>query len=99
MSRRDLKALTDTALTMTTYRKAIPCIDNLHREEFLSSGGGTSVFLQLIAVSSLVVFSSTSTDRAEPLYNPCVYLYTSIMSPLFRRYESEGRASFFSRLV
>ena len=52
MSSRDLKALTDTALTMTTYRKAIPCIDNSHREEFQSSSGGTSVFLQLIAVSS-----------------------------------------------
>ena len=40
-----------------------------------------------------MVFSSTSTlttDRAETLYNPCVYNYldTSIMSPLFRRYES-----------
>ena len=30
-----------------------------------------------------MVFSSISTGRADTLYNPCVYLYTSIMSTLF----------------
>ena len=40
MSRRDLNALIDN---MT--RKAIPVINNSHRKEFQSSGGGTSLFL------------------------------------------------------
>ena len=48
------------------------------------------------AYSCVLLWSSPPLQpEAEPsLYNP-----TSIMSPLFRRYESEGRASFFSRLA
>ena len=87
-----LRAVTDTTID-NIYRKAIPGFDNSHREECLSSIGGTSIFLQLCP---LVVFSSTSTGRVETLYSPCVYLYTSIMSPIFRRHESEGRDSFYN---
>ena len=74
---------------LSAFVQQLCIIDNSHREEFLPSSGGTSLFLQLTVVSSRG-FSSTSTGRADILYNPCVYFYTSIMSLSFDDMEVRG---------
>ena len=52
------------------YMQAIPGIDNSHREEFQSSSGGTSLFLQFIVVSSrgiLLHFYRQSRDLVQSM--------------------------------
>ena len=97
MSRRDLNALIDAALT-TWPGRLFQSLTTRIEKNFNLRVVEHRFFFSLY-LCPLVVFSSTSTGRAETWYSPCVYLYTSIMSPLFRRYESEGRASFFSRVA
>ena len=58
------------------YRKAISCIDNSHREEFVSSSGGT-LFLQLKMYSCVLSWSSPLLLQAEPIpctINACIYI-------------------------